>query len=274
MAIITLSRELGSLGTEIAETLSSRLGYPRLDKESLEVLLRELGMSEPRLVADDEKRPGLWEQLTREKIRYLDFMKAAMYRFAVDRDCIVVGRGGNIVFRGIPGTLKVRVTAPPRVRAARLRERLSIDEAHAVRLIHQSDHDRAGYHRYFFNAAWDCAADYDLVVNTEAISPSETCDMVAALLESPGFASAAGRARELLVDARIAQDVIVAIGYRDRVNVTALDVVCQKGVVSIHGIVRHPSVLDECTRIAAAVEGVTKVVNYMEVLEFAYYAGV
>ena len=47
MAIITLSRELGSLGTEIADTLSSRLGYSKLDKESLEVLLKKLGMTEP-----------------------------------------------------------------------------------------------------------------------------------------------------------------------------------------------------------------------------------
>ncbi|MGO9409707.1 MAG: cytidylate kinase family protein [Spirochaetia bacterium] len=70
MAIITLSRELGSLGTKIADMLSSRLGYSKLDKDSLEVLLKELGMTEKQFARDDEKQPGLWEQFTLQKFRY------------------------------------------------------------------------------------------------------------------------------------------------------------------------------------------------------------
>jgi cytidylate kinase len=273
MAIITLSRELGSLGTEIAETLSSTLGYPRLDKESLEAMLTNLGMAEAQVGADDERRPGLWEQFTNEKVRYLDYMKAAMYRFAGGQDCIIVGRGANIIFRGIPGTLRLRITAPAKVRVARLRERLGIDEQHALRMVHQSDHDRAGYHKYFFNAAWDAAADYDLVVNTAAISPAETCDAVSALLSTPTYAGARTRARAVLEDLRIAQDVILALAYRERINITSLDVSCTQGVVAVHGIVRHSSVLDQCLQIANAVEGVAKVISYVEVIEFAYYAG-
>jgi cytidylate kinase len=270
MAIITLSRELGSLGTEIAETLSARLGYARLDKESLEVLLRNLGMNEPPQGVE-EKKPGLWEQFTTEKDRYLDYMKAAMYRFAEDKNCIIVGRGANVLFKGIPGTLKLRVTAPPKTRVTRLCERLKVDEQHALRMIHQSDHDRAGYHRYFFNAVWDAASDYDLVVNTAAITPEETCDMIAALAESPAYAQ--GRSRPVLEDLRIAQDVIIAIAYRQRINVISLDVVCKQGVVALHGVVRYTSAMDQCVKAAGSVEGVEKVVSYIEVVEFAYYAG-
>ena len=273
MAIITLSRELGSLGTEIADMLSSALGYSKLDKESLEVLLTNLGMAEPQVGVDEEKKPGLWEQFTHEKVRYLDFMKAAMYRRAGEGDCIIIGRGANMIFRCIPGTLRLRVTAPAKIRVERLRERFGVDEQHALRMIHQSDHDRAGYHKYFFNALWDSAADYDLVVNTAAISPAETCNAVAALLGSPTFAGSRERARSVLSDLRIAQDVIIAIAYRERVNITSLDVTCSQGVVAVHGIVRHSTVLDRCLQIAEAVEGVEKVVSYVEVVEFAYYAG-
>ncbi|MGA2381514.1 MAG: cytidylate kinase family protein [Spirochaetia bacterium] len=274
MAIITLSRELGSLGTEIADTLSSRLGYSKLDKESLEVLLKNLGMTEPRFDGDDEKRPGFWEQFTLEKNRYFTFMKSAMYRFAGEKDCIIVGRGANIIFRGIPGALKLRIIAPPKVRVARLRERLGIDEQQTLRMIHQSDHDRAGYHKYFFNAAWDSPADYDLVVNTATISPAETCDMVSALLRSPTYADVGDLARDVLLDLRIAQDVIVAIVYRERVPVMYLDVVCDNGAVALHGTVRFPAAMDRCVEIAGTVEGVAKVVSYLEVVEYAYYAGV
>ena len=273
MPIFTLSRELGSLGTVIADSLSSQFGYSKLDKESLEVLLRTLGMPQPRFDGDEEKRPGFWEQFTLQKDRYLTFMKAAMYRFARENECIIVGRGANIIFRGIPGTLRLRVIAPLKVRVERLRARLGIDEQEALRMIHQSDHDRAGYHKYFFNAAWDSPASYDLVVNTAAISPAETCGMVAALLRSPVYSGVGDLVRDVLLDLRIAQDVIIAILYRERVPVMFLDVVSEKGVVSLHGRVRVPATTDRCVEIAGTVEGVARVVSCLEVVEYAYYAG-
>ena len=274
MAIITLSRELGSLGTKIADMLSSNLGYSKLDKDSLEVLLKRLGMTEKQFERDDEKQPGFWEQFTLQKVRYLDFMKAAMYRFAGEKDCIIIGRGAHIIFRGVPGTLRLRIIAPREVRVARLRERLGTDEQHALHATHQSDHDRAGYHKYFFNAIWDSSADYDLVVNTALISPAETCDAVSALLRSATYARAGDHARNVLLDLRIAQDVIIAILYRERILVLSLKVVCDKGAVTLDGTVRSQAALEQCVKIAGTVEGVARVVNNMEVVEYAYYAGV
>jgi cytidylate kinase len=273
MAIITLSRELGSLGTEIADTLSSRLGYAKLDKESLEVLLKKLGMSGPQFEQDDEKKPGFWKQFTQDKVRYLDFMKAAMYRFAGEKDCIILGRGAHTIFRGVPGTLRLRVIAPQKVRVARLCQRFGTDEQRVLRMIQQSDHDRAGYHRYFFNAAWDSSADYDLVVNTARVSPGETCDAVSTLLRSPAYVEAGAHARDVLRDLRIAQDVIIAIAYRERVAVLSLDVVSDKGVVVLDGTVRSQAAIDRCLGVAGAVEGVVKVVNKIVVIEYADYAG-
>jgi cytidylate kinase len=273
MAIVTLSRELGSLGTKIADALSARLGYCKLDKESLELLLKKSGMTESQFESGDEKKPGFWEQFTLEKERYFVFMKAAMYRFAGEKDCVIVGRGANVIFRGIPGTLKLRIIAPARVRVTRLCERLNIDEQHALRLIHQSDHDRAGYHKYFFNAVWDSPSDYDLVVNTASISPEEVCDSVSALLRSSTYAQVGQRTRDVLRDLRIAQDVIIAIVYQERVPVVSLDVACEKGVIALHGAVRFPAATDRCVEAAGTVEGVAKVVSYMEVVEYAYYPG-
>jgi hypothetical protein len=274
MAVITLSRELGSLGTEIADEFSLRLGCFKLDKESLEVLLSKLGMAEPRLDGDEEKRPGFWGQFTLEKARYLDFMRAAMYRVACEKDCIIVGRGANIIFRGVPGILRLRITAPLKVRVARLRERLGMDEQHALRLIHQSDRDRAGYHKYFFNAIWDSSADYDVIINTAEISPAETCDVVVALLGSPTYVGASGAARDVLRDMRIAQDVIIEVVYRERIAVGAFDVVCDKGIVALDGTVQSQGALDSCVGIASRVEGVVRVVSTISIVDYAYpYAG-
>ncbi len=273
MAIVTLSRELGSRGTEIAATLASRLGYEKLDKQSLEVLLADSGMSVDAFERDDERRPGFWEQLTLEKRRYLDFMKAAMYRFAEQKDCIVLGRGGNVIFRDVPGALKLRVVAPPAARLERLRLRLGIDEHQALRAIRQSDYDRGGYHRYFFNTAWDNAADYDLVLNTAETTPAEACDIVAGLLRSPARRDACAQAPGALRDLRIAQDVVITILYRSRLAVMYLSAVCSGGTVTLEGTVRSQAAADRAGQAASCVDGVTKVVNGIQVVEYSYYSG-
>ena len=273
MAIITISRELGSLGTQIAGALCTGLGYARLDKESLKTLLKDFCVTEPQFERDDEKKPGFWVQFTLERIRYLDFLKAAMYRFAAEKDCVIIGRGAHLIFRGVPGTLRLRIVAPRKVRVERLRERFDIDELPALRMLHQSDHDRAGYYRYFFDADWTSASDYDLVLNTARVSTDEACEMVAALVRSAAYADAGELAHIVVRDLRIAQDVVIAIVYRERVAVMSLDVVSDKGVVALNGTARTQSVVDQCVRIAGEVKGVTKVVSNLEVIEYAFFPG-
>ena len=274
MAVVTLSRELGSLGTEVADMLASRLGFARLDKESLEALLSGLGMSGPQFERNDEKPPGFWQQFSLQRVRYIDFMKAAMYRFAGEKDCVIIGRGAHVIFRGVPGVLRLRFIAPLKARAARVHERFHVDEQQALRMIHQSDRDRAAYHRYFFNEAWDAPSEYDLVVNTGSITPAEAVETVAELLRSPVFTTSAERARAALRDLRIAQDVIVAIAYRERLAVMQLDVTCDRGVVTLEGTVQSQPPADRCAVVASGVDGVTRVVNNVVVMEYPAYPGV
>jgi cytidylate kinase len=274
MAIVTVSRERGSLGSEIAGALCRRLGFARLDKESLEALLGPLGMSAEQFEQADERRPGFWQQLTRDRVRYVDFMRAAMLRFAEAQDCVIVGRGANLIFRGVPGALRTRIVAPRAVRLARVRERFGVDEPHALRIIQQSDHDRAGYHRYFFNASWDSPEDYDVVLGTGHISTAAAVDMLVGLLRSPSFAGAGALCRAVLRDLRIAQDVVMAIAYTERVPVTQLDAVCDKGVVALDGTASSPAIAERCVEVARAVPGVTHVVSTVAVVAYPAYPGI
>ena len=266
--IVTVSRELGSLGTQVAATLCERLGYARLDKESLEALLRNYGMSRHQFERDDEKEPGFWERCRSGRLRYLDFMKMAMYRFAVERDCVILGRGAHIIFRDVPGTLRLRFIASLGVRAARLCERFGIDEARALCLIRDNDRERAGYHRYFFDASVDAPTEYDLLINTSDMSLGDICDTVLTLLRSPTYARAQERTRETLRDLCIAQGVTVDLLYRDRAPVVSLSVQCAKGVVTLNGTARSAAAIDQCTAVARSAKGVSGVCCNLKVQEY------
>lgn len=66
----------------------------------------------------------------------------------------------------------------------------------------------------------------------------------------------------------------IAILYLERILVLSLEVVCDKGVVTLDGTVRSQTALERCVKIAGTVEGVARVMNNLKVVEYAYYAGV
>jgi len=82
MAIITLSREMGSPGKDIARTLEKELDLNYLDKESLDLMLTDYGITEAEVEKYDEKKPSFWTIFFSERNRYLHFLKTAVYSFA------------------------------------------------------------------------------------------------------------------------------------------------------------------------------------------------
>jgi osmotically-inducible protein OsmY len=73
---------------------------------------------------------------------------------------------------------------------------------------------------------------------------------------------------------RIAQDVIIAIIYRERVPVGSLDVACLNGVVSLAGTARTQAAVEWCGGVAGRIEGVARVESTMEVVDYSYYPGI
>ena len=84
MAIITISRQKGSLGTLIGEALKNELGYAYFDHATLEKQFRsKYGIPEQTLARYDEKKPQVWDIFSSsEKDKYLHFLKTCIYDFA------------------------------------------------------------------------------------------------------------------------------------------------------------------------------------------------
>ena len=60
--MVTISREAGVGGEEIARILAKELKWKFLDREALEQLLAERGFSRVEFEIYDEKKPGLWHR--------------------------------------------------------------------------------------------------------------------------------------------------------------------------------------------------------------------
>ncbi len=196
MAVITISRQYGSGGDEIAEQVCNLLGYRLLDKRLLQQVAVEVGLSRDeavdfseehyrarsffaslfgprqRVVAEVSERTRGTAGATEISVVQLDEEQCiALVRAAVNaayaRDnMVIVGRGSQAILADKPGVLHVRIQAPLEWRLARIREKEHLSPVEARSLIDQRDLAAAQYLDRFFHIAWDDPQHYHLVINT------------------------------------------------------------------------------------------------------------
>ena len=186
MAIITISRQIGSLGDEIAREIADKLGYERIEKAQIGAVLSEHGFSSADLEKYDEKNPSLLQHLSIRKKIFDHLIRAAVCEFAAKENVVIVGRGAQVILQDLPGTLHVRVIAPYPTRVKRLMKQKGKDEKIARGDIRVSDRNSSGYIHAYFNADWDDSELYDLVLNTRTMTLNNCVEMIKCALTLSG----------------------------------------------------------------------------------------
>lgn len=170
MAIITISRQIGSGGDEIAARLAAELGFTLVDHALLVELLKAQDLSQSDAEAvDQEERSTAQAQSQADQV-YADLLPTLITDLATEKDLVVLGCGGQCLFRGYPGALHVRAVAAAKERARRLADQRGIDEHSAICLIEESDEARQRFIRSHYAEDIDAAVHYDLVINTDRLS--------------------------------------------------------------------------------------------------------
>jgi cytidylate kinase len=271
MAIITVSRQIGSLGTEIANTLKEELSFRTLDKESLESkLVKKYGLPEEKVERYDEKKPAFWDLFSSDKDKYLHFLKTVIYEFARDGNCLIIGRGGQVLFQDIPGVLRVRIVAPLELRIERIKTQNGYDDRLAEQVIRHNDSDRAGFHRFFFHVNWEDYHLYDLMINTQELTTKATVQLIKDALQAFGVAEKRHESESKLKDACLAQEVATTISYEEHVPVHFLEVSSVSGVVTLRGSAMTTEDISRSEAIARRVAGVKDVVNEIYCIPHTY----
>jgi CMP/dCMP kinase len=187
MAVITISRQYGSEGDEIAAHVCQILGYQLFNKQLMMKVASEVGLAEGEVVdftEDQHRVRGFFDRLlgspspvvtqsrswsevkvidTADSIPLIQSIIRAAYKHG---SIVIVGRGGQAVLRNDPGVLHVRIEAPLETRVDRvhLRESLSYELARDV--VTQRDRAAADYLKRFYNVDWADSLLYHLILNT------------------------------------------------------------------------------------------------------------
>ena len=193
MALVSVSREEGSWGGDVARDLAARLGYRLLDQKALLEEAEVYGGISPTAPELMEKRPGLWDRLDQERRRYNVLLRTVVYSVALRDNVVFLGRGTGMLLSDVDHTLRVLFTAPTSVRVARIMERGAggrpgpMTREQAEEIVRRSDRDRAAYFRYLFQKDWLDPFHHSIVLNTAAIDVPAATDLLIKMVESGAY---------------------------------------------------------------------------------------
>ncbi len=200
--VICVSRAFGAAGEEVGQIAADRLGYRCLDGEIL-ARAAEKGQLDTATVADAEQRRSLARRLldamgenvavAPEAYAYMPaaeivigsraetvrgLIRDAIEEAAAKGEAVIVAHAASHALAGRDGVLRVLVTGSPAERAARLARETEADMDASRRQVSDADRARASYLSTFYDVGQELPTHYDVVVNTDALTPEQAAEIV------------------------------------------------------------------------------------------------
>jgi hypothetical protein len=185
---------------------------------------------------------------------------------AAEGNCIFIGRGANAVFRSLPGVLSIFLVAPLEIRLERVKSYFHCDERRARQIVDQSDNDRAGFHRYFFDTEWKSGANYHLCLNTGHLSPAVCSRMIQQLEERLISPDQEERTVRRLQELILAQKVVHHIIYEKGIKIHFLEAGVSETSVELFGVAISQALVEAAAAAAAEVPSVSSVKPMIQVV--------
>ncbi len=267
MKWITVSRKMGTHGSDIAKRVASELGYRFYDTEAISHMAQELGVVE-RGRGIEEQAPSLFQRIFSERpIGYIARLCSVLHEVAKQGDAVFLGRSSHLLLRDFPCALHVWVTASLETRIRTLLEEGWTREA-AARRIRRSDDERSAVVKFAFGVDWEDPARYDLVLNMDKLSVDVAVSTVLHVVRSPAISDASAeaiRALGMLALARRAEAALLEAAAGQGLAALLSVTVVEPGKVRVSGTVETQGRKIEAENILRAVKGVEAIENAIQV---------
>jgi CMP/dCMP kinase len=186
MKLITVSREYGAGGGEVAGRLARELGWNLLDRELLHRAAQLEHLPDSELEALDEQAVSLTDRfrLHPPHERYIHGLAQAAREATAQGNVILVGRGSRQLVGESPEAFHLRLVAPRDWRSRRMAAIEDLAPERSAARCLQVDRARERFTRYFFGPTALRPCQYDLVVNAGRVPLDSVVYLVAALVRN------------------------------------------------------------------------------------------
>ncbi len=188
--IISVGREFGSGGHEIAEMLAERFGLNLYDSNLLEEIATEKKVDGYHLEKYDEvprnlifsrKVKGLSNSME-ENIANMQF-DYLQKKAAKGESFVVVGRCAETMLKAYPALVSIFILGDWDHKVERVMKLYNMPKAEAETYIVRRDKKRKNYHNYYCDGKWGDSRNYDISVNSSKLGEKVTAEMLAEYIE-------------------------------------------------------------------------------------------
>jgi cytidylate kinase len=186
MNVITVTREYGAGGAELAQLLAEKLGWELLDRQLLHKAAEIEHIPDADMERIDEKALSLSDhfRLHPPHERYMRGLQAAVNQ-ALDRgNVVMVGRGTRHLVGDPPAAFHLHLMAPQEWRVRRMAERQNWSTSEALTRCQTEERTRQRFMRYFFSETAPQPGDYHLIADTSRVPLAEVAAIVVAVIRN------------------------------------------------------------------------------------------
>jgi cytidylate kinase len=166
MAILTFSRQPYSPGDSIAQEIAEKLDYKLIDKHIINNKIKDFhfDFSDELHDLSDEKQPGLFKQILKNRLVYNCLLQAILFDEASNGDAVIKGRGGHYIMNQ-PYVMNIRIIAPFDVRCAALEKEEGLHHDVAQKLLDKQGRERENFIKFLFQKDISEESAFDLIFN-------------------------------------------------------------------------------------------------------------
>ena len=263
MAVIAMTREMATLGKDVAAGLAERLNLNIVHHELVERdIAQRAGMRESEVHRLLEGEASLLERWKIDRKRLSRYTAQEILELAVKGNVLIRGWGATYLLRFVPHVICVRICAPMPFRQQVLMKRIGSQDEVVVRSeIEANDAAHHGTMRKLFGIDWMDASLYAIVLNTARISVQDCVEHIVRLATSAPFQETP-HSRAALIDRLILSRVRAALEQRFGAGATALGGIEAKvssGKVTLTGATCDERIIVDVVRLMHSVDGVAAV---------------
>ena len=257
MSIVTISRDICSKGSFIAEQVANELNYECISREILMEASDQFNVSEIKLSKAIHDGPSFFESFSHAKPKYIAFFQAALLNHLKKDNIIYHGLGGQFFLQGIPNVLKVRIIMDMDARITEESKKENVPEIVAKKIILNDFKDRHkwGLHVYGLDTADNEL--YDIILHLSHLTVNDCISIICKTIELETFQStpqSLARLTDLALEATVKAAIIEH--YPD------IMVKSREGRVLVHvnNLVTYPEkVEDEIKTIVVDIPGIVSI---------------
>ncbi len=195
--VITIARQYGSGGREIALKVAEILGIKAYGKELIDMAAEKSGYHPDMLKKADERAAGslLYSLAVGSTVagglaghydipindKLFIVQNEIINDLAQKEQCVIIGRCGDYALRDFQNKITVFIHADMDSRIERIMKINNVSKSEAESLINKEDKRRANYYNFYTGKKWGSLDRYNLALNSSVIGIDESAKIIAGI---------------------------------------------------------------------------------------------